>query len=74
MPLPPSTTTFIGLIALASMKVMARSRKAGAMSTSSTLPPRGAFGSPARIRSRIRVMPVSPERASAPSRTSFTPV
>ena len=74
IPLPPSTTTFIGFTALGSMNESAWARNSSQMSTSSSEPPPGASPSPATIRSRTSPIPASPESGSAPSRTSFTPV
>ena len=44
------------------------------MSTSETEPPPGGSGIPASIAALTSPMPASPENASAPSRTSLTPV
>ena len=54
MPLPPSTTTFIGFTLAGSMKESAWARNSSQMSTSSSEPPPGAWPSPASI-SRLDV-------------------
>ena len=74
MPLPPSTTTFIGLTAPTSMKLSAWRRNSSQMSTSSSSPPPGASPRPPSISAFTSPIPASPESGSAPSRTSFTPV
>ena len=75
MPLPPSTTTFIGLTFAGSMNFIAASWNSAAMSTSSDEPPpRPASPRPASISARMSWMPSSPDSAIAPSRTSFAPV
>ncbi len=75
IPLPPSTTTFIGFTLAGSMKESAWARNSSQTSTSSS---RAAAGRVRRARPRSRALtspiPASPESGSAPSRTSFTPV
>ena len=75
MPLPPSATTFIRLDV---RRVDERHRhpfwKSALMSTSSDDPPPGGSGMPSCTIRRMSWMPESPERAIAPSRTSFAPV
>ena len=74
MPLPPSTTTFIGFTLAGSMKESAWARNSSQTSTSSSEPPPGACPSPASISALTSPIPASPESGRAPSRTSFTPV
>ena len=74
MPLPPSATTFIRLTFDGSMNAIAPFWKSALMSTSSDDPPPGGSGMPSCTIRRMSWMPESPERAIAPSRTSFAPV
>jgi hypothetical protein len=76
MPLPPSSMTFMGTIASASMYPSASARNGSATSSAVMAPGRsaGGPGSPWITMSRSSPMPESPESASAPRFTSFAPV
>ena len=74
MPFPPSTTTFSGFTTAGSMNASAAFWNFDQISTTSLVPPPGAFGMPASIWRRMSWMPASPERAIAPFFTSFAPV
>ena len=76
MPLPPSSTTLMGVTAEGSMNFMASARK-GSLTSSLVYSPGGSAaspGSPAVTMSRSSPIPASPDSARAPRPTSFAPV